>query len=68
MIVDDIFREFEALSGAILNRDRKSKVMGLRTWKRRSEWPLKWLKSEEKLTSFGIIMSPDLHTILDDNW
>ena len=31
-VVDNIFSEFEAMSGAILSRDTKTKIMGLGKW------------------------------------
>ena len=44
IIIDEIFLNFEKISGAILFRSKKSKVMGLGLWKNRLEWPLPWLK------------------------
>ena len=38
-----IFVRFERLSDAILNRDSKSKISGVGTWKNRVSWPLPWL-------------------------
>ena len=66
--IDNVIRDFERISGAILNRSEKSKIMGLGTWSGRKNWPLKWLKVVDKLKIFGVLMSPKLDTILDDNW
>ena len=67
-VVDNILSEFEVISGAIVNRSMKTKVMGLGGWSGRKTWPLKWLKSVDELEIFGIRMSPSFHTILDLNW
>ena len=32
--------EFESVSGAILSRNKKCKVLGLGKWSEREEWPL----------------------------
>ena len=42
-IVDKLVSRFESVSGAILNRNRKSKVMGLGRLTGRENWPLNWL-------------------------
>ena len=38
--VDSITREFEAAAGAILNKNRKSMILGLGSWAGRRDWPL----------------------------
>ena len=35
---------FEKLSGAILSRDMKCRVLGLGKWANKEDWPLQWLK------------------------
>ena len=45
LIVDEILREFEQMSGAIVNRSKKCKIMGLGGWKSRTEWPLDYFES-----------------------
>ena len=37
--VEAVVSRFEKLSGTILNRDKKSKIMGLGSWKARMDWP-----------------------------
>ena len=68
IIVNATVAMFEAVSGAILNRSNKSKVMGLGVWKGRETWPLQWLKSEPYLKIFGFIMYPDFKVSMDANW
>jgi hypothetical protein len=43
IVIDEVFSNFEDISGAILSRSEKSKVMGLGPWKGRQDWPLSWL-------------------------
>ena len=51
--VDEIFRHFEAMSGAILCRDIKTKVMGLGLWKNKVDWVLPWVKVVTRMKIFG---------------
>ena len=39
VVIDEIFRNFEDISGAILSRSNKSKIMGLGPWKDKV-WPM----------------------------
>ena len=38
LVIEEIFSNFEDISGAILSRSEKSKVMGLGAWKGRQDW------------------------------
>ena len=66
--VDIIFRKFEAMSGAILCRDIKTKVMGLGLWKDKVDWVLPWVKVVKKMKIFGIEFFPTYNEILQENW
>ena len=44
IVIDEVFTNFEDVSGAILSRSQKSKVMGLGLWKGRQDWPFSWLQ------------------------
>ena len=68
LIVDQIFTKFEAMSGAILNRDSKTKVMGVGDWQGKQDWVLPWVKVEKNLKIFGIRFFPSYQEILDVNW
>ena len=68
LIVDEIFTKFEDLSGAILNRDYKTKIMGIGEWVGKVDWCLPWIKVEPSLRIFGIIFHPTYSEILEDNW
>ena len=66
--IDDIFNKFENMSGAILNRSNKSKIMGLGDWEGKDNWCLPWLKVEKSLKIFGITFTPRYDEILEENW
>ena len=36
---DEVIEKFESTSGAILSRNKKSKVMGVGLWKGKLDWP-----------------------------
>ena len=57
---DKIMIKFEATSGAILSRNEKSKVLGVGTWRNKSDWPkeVSWRKSEKQLKIFGFVICP----------
>ena len=67
-VVNLIVAKFEKLSGAILNRDTKSKVMGLGSWRGRSLWPLSWLSTVAEMKIFGYILHPCYDTMIKLNW
>ena len=43
LLADSICKQFEAMSGAIVNRNRKTAILGLGAWAGRQDWPLPWL-------------------------
>ena len=53
IVIDEIFTNFEDVSGAILSRSKKSKVMGLGPWRGRENWPLQWLQVLKVIKMFG---------------
>ena len=58
LVIENVFEEFEKISGAILSRSWKSKVMGLGPWQHRVDWPLPWLKVKTELKVFGFQITP----------
>ena len=66
--VDRIVERFEKVSGAILNRSSKSVVLGLGKWKRRTNWPLKWLRTVNELKIFGFFIQANYREIVKRNW
>ena len=67
-IIENVFVKFEDVSGAILSRSSKSKVMGLGAWKDRVVWPLQWLQPKSELTIFGFQITPVYKTTLERCW
>ena len=67
-IIENIFVKFEDVSGAILSRSSKSKVMGLGAWKDRVVWPLQWLQPKSELKIFGFQITPVYKTTLERCW
>ena len=57
-IIDTTFRRFEYVSGALLLRSWKSKIMGLGPWRNRVAWPLPWLTVKNELKIFGFQFTP----------
>ena len=66
--IDNIFERFEEVSGAILSRSSKSKVMGLGLWKDRILWPLQWLQPKSEIKIFGFQITPQYKTTLESCW
>ena len=67
-IIDEIFVNFEAVSGAILSRTDKSKVMGLGTWRGKQDWPLSWMKVVPMIKVFGFQITPVYRLTLEKSW
>ena len=68
VLIDDVFQSFERMSGAILNRSSKTKLLGLGRWRDRQVWPLSWMKVETSLRVFGLEFFPEYAVTLDSNW
>ena len=54
VVVDDAVKKFESLSGAILSRDRKCKILGFGSWKNRVDWPLQYVTTVKEIKVFGV--------------
>ena len=67
-LVDTAVRKFESVSGAILSRNKKCKVMGLGSWSNKVDWPLNYLKSEKEIKVFGIFVQDSYSVLLKRNW
>ena len=68
LVIEDVFVKFENISGAILSRSSKSKIMGLGTWKTKTKWPLNWLQLKPELKVFGFQITPVYKRTLDRCW
>ena len=67
-ILDDSVTKFEKVSGAILSRNSKCKVIGFGKWKDRAVWPLPYLDSVTELKVFGIIVMNNVRSLITKNW
>ena len=66
--VDQIVSEFEIISGAILSRSKKCKIIGFGQWKQRKNWPVDYVQTEEELKVFGIIIRDSYRALIRRNW
>ena len=66
--IEDIFVKFEDISGALLSRSWKSKIMGLGPWQNRLQWPLPWLQPKPELKIFGFQFCPSYKRTLEKCW
>lgn len=68
LTLNKAFLQFEAISGTVLNRTSKSKIMGIGGWTRRDRWPLTWIKTEPSLRIFGIQFHPTITETIQVSW
>ena len=68
IIVDNAVRMFESVSGAILSRNKKCKVIGFGKWKTRNSWPIPYIETVSELKIFGIIFMNNFRKMLSKNW
>ena len=66
--VSEEVAKFEKLSGAILSREKKSKVVGFGKWARRETWPVGWLKPVRYIKIFGVFVCDSYRELLTLNW
>ena len=67
-IVATVIGKFEKVSGAILSRNKKCKVIGFGNWNEKQDWPLEWFKPVKSEKIFGIFICDSYHEILELNW
>lgn len=68
LVVDQVFRDFEGVSGAVLNRDMKTKILGLGRWAGRTVWPLPWVMVVQELKVFGFLFLASYKELVRRNW
>ena len=66
--MDEGVRKFEAVSGAILSRNRKCKILGLGRWNKRRSWPLYYAQTATEIKVFGIFLLNSYMDTLKRNW
>jgi hypothetical protein len=65
---DEVCRDFEAVSGAILNRNRKSVILGLGSWAGRQDWPLPWLLAVPQAKVYGVTFAATYRDTVAASW
>ena len=60
--MDQVVSDYKAVSGAILNCNRKSVVHGLSSWVGRMDWPLQWIQAANSVKLYGVHFTPDFAT------
>ena len=68
IVLDRVTKDFELVSGAILNRNCKSVIVGLGTWAGRQDWPLPWLEVVDGVKIFGVVFTPVLAETVAQTW
>ena len=67
-MVSEVVGKFEKVSGAILSRNKKCKVIGFGNWVGREDWPLAWIKPVRSENIFGIFICDSYEELLELNW
>ena len=67
-VVDNVVKRFEKVSGAILSRNKKCKVIGFGNWSGKVDWPLDWIKPVKSEKIFGIFICDSYDEMLRLNW
>ena len=66
--VNVITLAFEAAAGALLNRNRKTLILGLGSWAGRQDWPLDWLQSAPSIKVLGFDIHPTFTASVEATW
>jgi hypothetical protein len=68
LVIENTFTRFESISGALLSRSWKSKVMGLGPWRNKVDWPLPWITVKNELKIFGFQICQTYKKTLERCW
>jgi len=68
VVVNEAVKKFEAVSGAILSRDRKCKIVGFGRWRNKEDWPLDYVRTVKEIKVFGIFIMDSYQEMLRRNW
>ena len=70
VMFNKVMVKYEKQSGAMLSRDRKSKVMGLGLWRGKEDWPreVSWLQTVPQMKVLGLVVSPLYSETLRHTW
>jgi hypothetical protein len=67
-ILDTTVSYFEAVSGALLNRNRKSVVVGLGSWAGCLDWLLQWIGAAAEVKIYGVVIAPTFAATVSLSW
>jgi hypothetical protein len=67
-LIDAAVADFEAVSGALLNRNRKSVIVGLGSWAGRQDWPLPWIGTADSVKIYGVVFAPTFAATVELSW
>ncbi len=65
---DFVCRDDEAASGAILNCNCKTVILGLGSWAGHTQWPLDWLHLAATVKVLGFHISPNFTGSVEATW
>ena len=68
IVIEEIFSNFKDISGAILSRSEKFKVMGLGPWRGNQDWPIDSLKVVTMMKFFEFLITPSYNQTLHLSW
>ena len=68
VVVNNAVEKYEKFSGAILSRDHKCKILGLGTWKNKTNWPLPYIVTVKEIKVFGVYIMDSYRNLLKRNW
>jgi hypothetical protein len=66
--VDLACRDFVAASIALLNRDRKTTIVGLSSWPCHQDWPLQWILASSFVKVLGFTIYPIFSLTVQLSW
>lgn len=66
--IDETFRQYEDLNGTLLSRTRKTRVMGIGRWQNRTDWPIPWLQTTDRMKILGVTFSADTSVTIMTTW
>ena len=66
--IDEMVRKFESVSGAILSRSDKCKIIGFGKWKKRTVWPINWIQTVKETKIFGLMICQSYKKTLSKSW
>ena len=68
VVVNEAVKKFESLSGAILSRNKKCKIIGFGSWKNRVDWPLQYVTTVKEIKVFGVFIMDSYQELVKRNW